>query len=103
MIDADDRQTTRQPRSLRYIGAFLFLWAGAITWGVLPIPAVQAAPRATVRETSFDFGKITEDRALSQQSGPYAGLIELFTTSKKRPRLIVRVFRELYLPSAAGQ
>jgi hypothetical protein len=35
--------------------------------------------------------------------GPYAGLIELFTTSKQRPRLIVRVFGELYLPSASGQ
>ncbi len=38
-----------------------------------------------------------------QQSGPYAGLVELLTTSKERPRLIVRVFGELYLPSAGGQ
>jgi hypothetical protein len=37
------------------------------------------------------------------QAGTYAGLIELFTTSKQRPRLIVRVFGDLYLPSAAGQ
>jgi len=251
VIDADNLKNTRQPRSFRCIGAFLFLWAGAITWGVLPIPAVPAAPRAAVRETSFDFGKITEDRALthtflikntgtaplhvedvdpdcactvpsydktilpggqgditltikpfsvihrfkkgtkvrlndpdqpllyltltgvaqpfieiqpshivrlrgapsddirgqvrlvshlptpfkitayhtnipdkievtlkpevpdkvyvvevrnkSQQSGPYAGLIELFTTSKELPRLIVRVFGEIYLPSAGGQ
>ncbi len=65
MIDADNLKTTRQPRFFRYIGAFLFLWAVAITWGVQPIPAVPAAPRAAVRETSFDFGKITEDRALT--------------------------------------
>jgi len=38
-----------------------------------------------------------------QDAGPYAGVIELFTTSKERPRLIVRVFGELYLPSAGGQ
>jgi hypothetical protein len=38
-----------------------------------------------------------------QQTGPYAGLIELFTTSKQRPRLIVRVFGDLYLPSAGPQ
>jgi hypothetical protein len=251
VIDADNLKTTRQPRFFRCIGAFLLLWAGAITWGVLPIPAAPAAPRAAVRETSFDFGKITIDRALthtfvikntgtaplhvedvdpdcactvpsydktippggqgditltikpfsvihrfkqettvrlndpdqpllyltltgvaqplieiqpshivrlrgalrddirgqvrfvsylptpfkitayrttipdkievtlkpevpdkvyvvevrnkSQQSGPYAGLIELFTTSKELPRLIVRVFGEIYLPSAGGQ
>ncbi len=35
--------------------------------------------------------------------GPYAGLIELTTTSVERPRLIVRVFGEIYLPSAAGR
>ena len=46
---------------------------------------------------------VLEVRNKSQQSGPYAGLVELFTTSKERPRLIVRVFGELYLPSAAGQ
>jgi hypothetical protein len=42
-------------------------------------------------------------RNKGQQSGSYAGLIELFTTSKQRPRLIVRVFGEIYLPSAGGQ
>lgn len=46
---------------------------------------------------------ILEVRNKSQVAGPYAGLVELFTTSKERPRLIVRVFGELYLPSAAGQ
>jgi len=39
----------------------------------------------------------------SQEAGQYAGLVELFTTSKERPRLIVRVFGDLYLPSAGGQ
>jgi hypothetical protein len=39
----------------------------------------------------------------SQEAGPYVGLVELFTTSKERPRLIVRVFGDLYLPSAGGQ
>jgi hypothetical protein len=230
---------------------FLLLGASAIAWGVLPIPAAGAAPRAVVQETAFDFGKIYEDRALThtfvikntgatplnieevdpdcactvpkydktispggqgeitltlkpfsvmhqfkketkvrlndperpmllltltgvaqpfieiqpshivrlrgtpdndirgqvrftshlptpfkitqfrttipdkievtlkpevpdkvyvlevrnknQQAGPYAGLIELFTNSEKRPRLIVRVFGEIYLPSAGGQ
>lgn len=42
-------------------------------------------------------------RNKSREAGPYAGLVELFTTSKERPRLIVRVFGELYLPSAGGQ
>ena len=46
---------------------------------------------------------VLEVRHKAQQSGPYAGLIELFTTSKERPRLIVRVFGEIYLPSAGGQ
>jgi hypothetical protein len=46
---------------------------------------------------------VLEVRNKSQQTGPYAGVIELFTTSKERPRLIVRVFGELYLPSAGGQ
>ena len=44
-----------------------------------------------------------EVRNVCQQTGPYAGLINLYTTSKERPRLIVRVFGELYLPSAGGQ
>jgi hypothetical protein len=46
---------------------------------------------------------VLEVRNKSQQSGPYAGLVELFTNSEKRPRLIVRVFGEIYLPSAGGQ
>jgi hypothetical protein len=37
-----------------------------------------------------------------QEPGAYGGLIELFTTSQKRPRLIVRVFGQLYLPSAGS-
>ena len=65
MIDANNLQTTRQPRSCRYIGALLLLLAGVIAWGVLPIPAAAAAPHAAVPETSFDFGKITEDRPLT--------------------------------------
>jgi hypothetical protein len=46
---------------------------------------------------------VLEVRNKGRQTGPYAGLVELFTTSKERPRLIVRVFGELYLPSAGGQ
>jgi hypothetical protein len=42
-------------------------------------------------------------RNVSNQAGRYAGVIYLYTTSKERPRLIVRVFGELYLPSAGGQ
>lgn len=34
---------------------------------------------------------------------PYAGLITLDTNSAQRPRLILRVFGEIYLPSAAGR
>jgi hypothetical protein len=251
VIDVNNLKTTRQPQPFRYIGALLLLWAGMIAWGVLPIPAAEAAPHAAVPETTFDFGKITEDWALThtfvikntgaapldiedvdpdcactvpkydktippggqggitltikpfsvlhqfkketkvrlndpdqprlvltmtgvaqpfieiqpshivrlrgapgddirgqvrfishlpgplkiteyrttipdkiemtlkpevpdkvyvlevrpkgQQSGPFAGVIELFTNSKERPRLIVRVFGEFYLPSAGGQ
>jgi hypothetical protein len=40
---------------------------------------------------------------IRQESGPYAGLIRLTTDSKERPRLIVRVFGEIYLPSAGGR
>ena len=65
VIDANNLKTTRQPRSCRYLGALLLLWAGAIAWGVLPIPAAAAAPHAAVPETAFDFGKITEDRPLT--------------------------------------
>ena len=251
MTDTNNLKTTRQPRSWRHIAALLLLWAGAIAWGALPLPAAAADPHATIPETAFDFGKITEDRPLThtfvikntgaatlqiedvdpdcactvpkydktippgseggitltikpfsvihqfkketkvrlndpdkpnlvltmtgvaqpfveiqpshivrlrgasgddmrgqvrfishlptpfkiteyrtnipdkievtlkpevpdkvyvlevrpkgQQSGPFAGVIELFTNSKERPRLIVRVFGEIYLPSAGGQ
>ena len=65
VIDNNNLKTTRQPRSCRYIGALLLLWAGVTAWGALPIPAAEAAPRAAVPETSFDFGKITEDRPLT--------------------------------------
>jgi hypothetical protein len=37
-----------------------------------------------------------------QGAGAYGGLIELATNSLKRPRLVVRVFGELYLPSAGN-
>ena len=46
---------------------------------------------------------VLEVKNKAQNSGPYAGLIELNTNSKERPRLIVRVFGEIYLPSASGQ
>jgi hypothetical protein len=62
---ANHRKTTRQPRSCRYIGALLLLWAGVIAWGALPFPAAAAAPQAAVPQTAFDFGKITEDRPLT--------------------------------------
>jgi hypothetical protein len=65
VIDADHLKTTRRPGYFRCTGALLLLWAGAIAWGVLPIPAAGAAPHAAIREISFDFGKIYEDRALT--------------------------------------
>jgi hypothetical protein len=46
---------------------------------------------------------VLEVRNKGQQSGAYVGLIQLTTNSEKRPRLIVRVFGEIYLPSAGGQ
>jgi hypothetical protein len=46
---------------------------------------------------------VLEIKNKSQNSGPYAGLVELTTTAKQRPRLIVRVFGEIYLPSSGGQ
>ena len=46
---------------------------------------------------------VLEVRNKNQQAGPYAGLVKLFTNAEKRPRLIVRVFGEIYLPSAGGQ
>ena len=46
---------------------------------------------------------VVEVRNKRQEAGNYAGMIELFTTSEKRPRLIMRVFGELSLPSSQGQ
>ena len=46
---------------------------------------------------------VLEVRPKGRQSGRYAGVIELFTNSRERPRLIVRVLGEIYLPSAGGQ
>lgn len=46
---------------------------------------------------------VLEIKNKSKETGPYAGLIELTTTAKERPHLIVRVFGEIYLPSATGQ
>jgi hypothetical protein len=46
---------------------------------------------------------VVEVRNKRQEAGSYAGVIELSTTSPKRPRLIMRVFGELSLPSAGGQ
>jgi hypothetical protein len=46
---------------------------------------------------------VVEVRNKQQDAGNYAGIIELFTTSEKRPRLIVRVFGELSIPSSQGQ
>lgn len=43
---------------------------------------------------------VVEVRNKKREAGNYAGKIELFTTSEKRPRLIIRVFGELSLPSA---
>ena len=42
---------------------------------------------------------VVEVRNKRQEAGNYAGVIELSTTSEKRPRLIMRVFGELSLPS----
>ena len=46
---------------------------------------------------------VVEVRNKRQEAGNYAGVIELSTTSPKRPRLIMRVFGELSLPSAEGR
>lgn len=46
---------------------------------------------------------VVEVRNKWQEAGNYAGVIELFTTSEKRPRLIMRVFGELTIPSSQGQ
>jgi hypothetical protein len=44
---------------------------------------------------------VVEVKNISKQAGHYAGKIDLFTTSKRRPRLIMRVFAELY-PDSLG-
>jgi hypothetical protein len=46
---------------------------------------------------------VVEVRNKRQEAGNYAGVIELSTTSEKRPRLIMRVFGELAIPSSEGQ
>lgn len=43
---------------------------------------------------------VVEVRNKQKQAGNYAGKIELFTTSEKRPRMIMRVFGEIYFPAA---
>jgi hypothetical protein len=45
---------------------------------------------------------VVEVRNKRQESGNYAGVIDLYTTSAKRPRLIMRVFGEISLPSAGS-
>jgi hypothetical protein len=45
---------------------------------------------------------VVEVRNKQQEAGNYAGVIDLFTTAAKRPRLIIRVFGELSLPSAGS-
>ncbi len=69
MIDSDNlkNRITRQPRHFILICAFLFLGAGALAWGGQPIPAgaLGTAPQAVISETTFDFGTIYEDRALT--------------------------------------
>ena len=37
-----------------------------------------------------------------KEGGTYGGIVELLTNSKQLPRLIVRIFGELYLPSAGN-
>ena len=53
---------------------------------------------------AVEAGKIyvVEVRNKRQETGNYAGVIEMSTTSVKRPRLIIRVFGELSLPSAGS-
>jgi hypothetical protein len=43
---------------------------------------------------------VVEVRNKQKEAGNYAGKIELFTTSEKRPRMIMRVFSEISFPSA---
>jgi len=46
---------------------------------------------------------VVEVRNKREEAGNYAGLIELFTTSEKRPRMIMRVFGEITIPSSEGR
>jgi hypothetical protein len=46
---------------------------------------------------------VVEVRNKRQEPGNYAGVIYLTTTSEKRPRMIMRVFGELAIPSSQGQ
>jgi len=46
---------------------------------------------------------VVEVRNKRQEAGNYAGLIELFTSSEKRPRMIMRVFGEITIPSSEGR
>lgn len=46
---------------------------------------------------------VVEVKNKSRQPGHYAGKIDLTTTSRKRPRLIIRVFADLYPPSAVSR
>jgi hypothetical protein len=46
---------------------------------------------------------VVEVRNKRQDPGNYAGVIYLSTTSEKRPRLIMRVFGELSIPSSQGR
>jgi hypothetical protein len=65
VFNANHLNTTRQLRHFACVWALLLLGAGAMAWVVLPLSAAGAAPHAVVGETSFDFGKIYEDRALT--------------------------------------
>jgi Protein of unknown function (DUF1573) len=46
---------------------------------------------------------LLEVKNRSGNAGPYAGLIELSTTSAQRPRLMVRVFGDIFPPAAVHQ
>jgi len=45
---------------------------------------------------------VVQVKNISRQAGHYAGKIDLFTTSKQRPRMIIRVFADLYIDSPGG-
>ncbi len=46
---------------------------------------------------------VLEVKNKAQNSDNYGGIIEISTTSKERPRLMVRVFGQIFLPSAGCQ